>query len=1056
MKLEIVSAGAGSGKTTWLTQNMAESFRQGVAPDRVMATTFTREAAEELQHRLRRVLLAEGMQAEAYAVGDGLLGTINSTVGDILGMFCWEAGLSPRMDVIDPVDAGVLLRTALADQLASLPPQEAMALERFGMMNEVNRRSPGRERSDGTLSAVVEKVINEMRANAISPMALPVMAERALQDLLRYFPEPLSASDAVEVDNMLGRTLEEVAAELPHRNIKKSYKRTAERVDQLGREWQTRRWIAWAEWVALSKVNLGAENKDLNGRLAEVGRHVLRHPQLREDVIAVLRLVYQLAQGTAERFQEIKRERGVVDFTDQEALTYDLLGRDQVRARLKERVQALWVDEFQDSSPLELAVLQELAQIAEETRWVGDPKQAIYGFRGTDPELMNWAARMLVDPDTMRVLEVSHRSRPELVGLVNVIFERAFESQQITARRVVLKADDERVAPAGATAPFEIWHLPGGKSEVDRLAIAGSIAEILNDPTAQLVQDIDTKAWRPIRGRDVAVLCRTNKECAEIAGALNAQGIRASVGRGGLLETPEVGYALAALRLLWDPQDSLAMAELIHLGNDSGHEGRWLAEWLEDPEGFSGRQDPRILALEEGRQALSELTLGEALDRSLVLSEARRVVRGWPNPDIRAGNLEKLRFIATVFEERAQSIRVAPTVPAFLGYLEEIQDDPKNEFNFQAQSHDDDAVAVVTYYKAKGIEWPMVVLTFGSERAADPFGVHAVSTGQRDVTRPLESRWVRYWPWPFGSQQVGVGLTIGQELQDEEERLKHELTRLMYVGMTRARDYLVWVYNPKKVPDGLNGLETDEGRRILTLPTDGQAGFLGVLDMKVPVVLRTLSASDIGPSDSKVADTLWAFRKEAGDLWSRVPRRVIPSALDAPVGMIEEQRQVGPRVTMYGQVDMGELGSMVHSFLAASHNHPASEWLSLARQIVNNWGLRALRAEDLPGMAERYRAFMQERYPNFVEHVEWPVDMVHHDQFMTGTVDSLWIGPKGTVIIDHKTFPGREEAWNDKALGYLGQLRQYQLMLDAAGIGPVRDLWIHFPVVGRMIRIRPE
>lgn len=77
---------------------------------------------------------------------------------------------------------------------------------------------------------------------------------------------------------------------------------------------------------------------------------------------------------------------------------------------------------------------------------------------------------------------------------------------------------------------------------------------------------------------------------------------------------------------------------------------------------------------------------------------------------------------------------------------------------------------------------------------------------------------------------------------------------------------------------------------------------------------------------------------------------------------------------------------------------------------MKNWGLRALRAADCPGMAQRYRAFMQERYPHFVECVEWPVDMMHHDQFMTGTVDSLWMGPTGAVIVDHKIFPGREEA----------------------------------------------
>lgn len=1040
MNLEIVSASAGSGKTTWLTGSMAEAFKAGASPDQAMAATFTRMAAQELSHRVRGVLMEAKMHQEANAIQDGLFGTINSTAGQLLEMFCWEAGLSPRMDVVEPQDAAILLRAALSAELdAEMTPRLAASLERLTLFQD-------------SLPATVQHIIDDTRGNAIAPEHLTQMASQSEATFLQYLPEPLSKEAAHDLDQALWRALGEVVQELPSRDVIKTGKPSVERVQRLHRESRSRGYLAWSEWVALSKLNFGAKNKDLSDRLAQLCQNVLSHPLLRQDISSVIHLMFSLAQGTIDRFQALKQERGLIDFTDQESLTYQLLDQRAVRERLKERLKVLWVDEFQDSSPLELAVLQELAGIAERTWWVGDPKQAIYGFRGADPDLMNWASRVLVDPEQMRVLDTSYRTGPELVTLTNAIFEYAFERQKIPPRRVLLQP--KRSAPPNEAPGFEIWHLePKCKKPEAHRAIAHQVAEVLAHAESRRVEDRDTHEWRAIRGGDIAILCRTNDECREIAGQLNGLGVRASVGRTGLLDTPEVGYGLAALRLLWDPRDSLALAELVHLGTDIGGHGQWLAEWLEDPEGFSGKKDPRVLQLARGRETLSQLTLLEALDRSLVTAEAWSVVRGWPYPDIRTGNLEKLRAIAVAFEDRARSLRLAPTVPAFLGYLETVKDDETSEDNLQATSHDENAVSVLTYYKAKGLEWPMVVVTFKSERDPDPFGVRVVPAKAQSARRPLEGRWIRYWPWPFAQQGKGVGLTIGKELDEESQRVQNELTRLMYVAMTRARDYLVWVYPVGQVPDGLNGLETAAGRRILTLPEDPGDG-LGVMDEIFPVAVHPIASQDGEESGALSGQPAWTVRKTRDDSWPRVLRRVVPSRLEAPPGIIEEQNELGPRVALFGEVDMTMLGEMVHAFLAASAHYLESEWPRLAEDTLKRWNLIAIQPQDLPAVTKRFREFMQNRYPGMIEHVEWPVELVHNNQFITGVVDSLWMGPQGSVIVDHKTFPGREEDLNAKGLGFLGQLQQYQAILEEAGMGPVQDLWIHFPIVGRMIRVR--
>ncbi len=91
-----------------------------------------------------------------------------------------------------------------------------------------------------------------------------------------------------------------------------------------------------------------------------------------------------------------------------------------------------------------------------------------------------------------------------------------------------------------------------------------------------------------------------------------------------------------------------------------------------------------------------------------------------------------------------------------------------------------------------------------------------------------------------------------------------------------------------------------------------------------------------------------------------------------------------------------------------------------------------LEPSDLIAAKERLQQFMTQRWPQFREKVEWPVEMKRNHQLVRAWVDSLWEGENGFTVIDHKTFPGREADWEDKALGYAGQLLEYQTMVEQA------------------------
>ena len=131
-----------------------------------------------------------------------------------------------------------------------------------------------------------------------------------------------------------------------------------------------------------------------------------------------------------------------------------------MRETLQEELQLLMVDEFQDTSPIQLALFLKLSQLAEQVIWVGDIKQSIYGFRGSDPMLMSAVVnRVTEEGNAPEILEKSWRSRPELVAYANNLFVPAF-ADSLTAEQVALNPKRD---PLPHQPAVELWRLQGGK-----------------------------------------------------------------------------------------------------------------------------------------------------------------------------------------------------------------------------------------------------------------------------------------------------------------------------------------------------------------------------------------------------------------------------------------------------------------------------------------------------------------------------------------------------------------------------------------------------------------
>ena len=159
----------------------------------------------------------------------------------------------------------------------------------------------------------------------------------------------------------------------------------------------------------------------------------------------------------------------MVDFTDLEILLLQLLEDEALAARLAEDFDLVLVDEFQDTNPLQLAIFQQLRRFSPRSRWVGDPKQAIYGFRDTDPELVDdiWENA----PDAARTeLPNNHRSQSGLVQLVGMLFKPIFGDD----------AEQEPKKPPAARG-VERWIFDTKNQTDDAIALACGVAKLKNE-----------------------------------------------------------------------------------------------------------------------------------------------------------------------------------------------------------------------------------------------------------------------------------------------------------------------------------------------------------------------------------------------------------------------------------------------------------------------------------------------------------------------------------------------------------------------------------------------
>ncbi|WP_430868490.1 UvrD-helicase domain-containing protein [Demequina aurantiaca] len=541
--------------------------------------------------------------------------------------------------------------------------------------------------------------------------------------------------------------------------------------------------------------------------------------------VGKLRSLIALAD-LVEEFQQRKRFGGYLDYSDQVATAVQLAEMPAVQAIERSRYRVVLLDEFQDTSPAQLELFATMFGANHPVMAVGDPNQAIYGFRGASAAALKDFVRKFGGQNHVRqqTLSVSWRNEASILAAANAAAGPLREESAVHVEPLVSKSQYLGVAPQERPAP-------GVESVVydDALSEAAGVARFMMERRQQCA-DIAGVAPDQVTA---AVLCRRKAQIGPIVNAFEAAGIEYEVvGLGGLLDTPEVTDVVALLEVAHDPSrgDSLMRlltSERVNLGP---RDVMALSDWARQLAGsravregepsivdaLADLPDERWVSYEdralspEARARLSALQRVVDLVRTHTYLGLTELIvfaeRAWAldiesavaRPDGRAQrNMDAFIDAAHSFvvgSERA-------TLGAFLAWLDAARSE-EGGLAAPVKNPEPGTVQILTVHASKGLEWDVVAVpglndgqfpSVGTPSKSTPYYKDSAwlsGTGELPWELRMDRDNLPEWFWRDAVDHATLATSISEFKRDAGQHRLDEERRLFYVGLTRARAHV--------------------------------------------------------------------------------------------------------------------------------------------------------------------------------------------------------------------------------------------------------------------------
>ncbi|HOP74922.1 MAG TPA: UvrD-helicase domain-containing protein [Bacillota bacterium] len=1046
----LVSAGAGTGKTSVLTEKylyLLKEYRVDVS--QIVAITFTNKAAAEMLQRIRQGV--ERLVAEA---------------ADPLEIEYWKTQLQKM--------AGARIATFHSFCLGLIKehPLEAGISPGFTMMNEGE--------SLLYLNQVIDEVLTELyhSGEALQPEFERLLAEFGWQGLLascRHIYQTIreSGKDFSEVLALTTESLNQSRG-----GIRPDLAELVAMIDALMADYPSRKLtpraievlgefkLSWPEFR--SALNDTAANPPVIQVLRAIGKGLPKNlpAAVKEDIVAIrdwideairkyvdeaalsrLPLLEEILARIDRRYQQLKVDLGLLDFTDQQLLARNML-RDypQLAEKLRQGIRYLLVDEFQDTNSLQMDLIRSLIG-TEYTggRWmaVGDVKQSIYRFRGAEAGLIvDLRHQFEAGAGEIIPLSQNYRSASTIIDYVNAFSAEMFQGEDFTYEAL----QSTRIDPESR---IEFLLTGTDDIQVEARMVAARIRQLVDESRG---------TEHPVDFKDIVILFRASSGMGPYQAALQEAGIPYyTSGGSSFYSRPEIVDQLNLLRLVDQAYDGVALfallkspyagiseANLLRLGR-----GEALTERFYEETDFRDWNDPaEVERFQRFRQVI--LYLQSHRDRMKIAEILRYAIENLNYKELcwvftdgsqRLANLEKLMMKADEFAAKGFY-----STTGFLTYVTRLIEAELVENDAPTQGEANNVVRLMTIHRSKGLEFPVVILANLDHRFR--FGRHQKLSFHKNV---------------------GIGFKVLTGVDEYEEtsvweRIKasekreeiSELKRLLYVALTRAKRHLIMAGSGCSTSKG-DTLETannwmkwfeilhpfEEGdcidfhgvpihilRQIAeALPSEEGARLIDTLGPEVPLVDSRHEVAAVGVETVRKPMVLKATGIVA---FKDCPRRFLYRYI---YGIPEPEQDRG-----FQSSGSDGMGTEIGTFLHQAARFQTAEWPeTLWERFIQNH--RVANPDALKQDLERiWMHFSRSEYNRFKQcWDEVPFILkIAPEIRVEGRFDRLLLNEAGElVLVDYKTHRISKAKTEQVAAHYFWQVQLYGLA--------VRELWGRLP-----------
>jgi len=783
---------------------------------------------------------------------------------------------------------------------------------------------------------------------------------------------------------------------------------------------------------------------------------------LRSRIFNLTEAVFHLSGRYIELYETEKRLKRVLDFNDQINLVNRLLSESEHSAwvlyKLDYGVHHILVDEAQDTAPAQWSIIDSIRDgfdvtdpddILQEVKTffaVGDEKQSIYSFQGARPEEFMKRIRDASEEDAKSVrMEMSFRSAPEILRVVDAVFrDKDAQSRMFNADIVSTIEDDiQHFAHREDTGLVEIWPLApwpddgnekeawdttpvdmGAKSS-SREQLAAAVASQVKQwlETGELIFDRDESKTRPMRPEDILILVRGRSDFFDgVIRNLKEKGVPvAGADRLVISEALIVQDMLALTRFVLLPSDDLSLAEVLK-GPLFDFSDKDVFDLCIDRENSTLWSCLKSSGSQKYRTATARLEKIVTYARQYAPFEFYRRVLDMMDDNgeshlkllYRRLSLEAQDALEAFLNKAlAHQREGAPSLQHFLELMMGDKQDIKREMD-GAQGE----VRVMTVHGSKGLEAPVVIL---------PDTTQTPGVRNSDQLLPCDEGFV------YLSNKTSVPPELNEVWTAEEDRVRQEFLRLLYVAMTRAESrLLVCGYSVRKADGRDKGCWYDEIKDALSdLKTHERSHFEADWD-NILVYGGRAQPSDWKPKSSENEEAQlpdWAFDKAEKELPSQ--RKVTPSHL-----LVSGQYADMPvRSPLSQSVDRFRRGNLTHKLLEILPELPVERRRQAAQDFLSQYqdlsvGFQKSIENEVMNVLEN-----PDFAPFFAPGSRAEVNMAGRgaglpaDLYLNAQIDRLAVTSDTVYIVDYKSNRPPPVSVADVPDIYWGQMAAYREMV---------------------------